>query len=338
MGNRFFNLLPILKIQEGYFIMPKQVSFPGFGIGPFTVDPDAISIGDFAIKWYAVFIVCGMITAALYVHFRSKKYGMLLDDLLDLCIYIVFPAVIGTRLYYVIFKKLEDPSTYTTLWQVINIRDGGLAIYGGIITGAIMTFTVLSVKKMRIAPFVDIIAPGVMIAQAIGRWGNFMNVEAYGSETTLPWRMGIVEFGKWIYVHPTFLYESLWNVLGFVLLMFLYKRKKFDGQICLSYVAWYGFGRMFIEGLRTDSLYIGNTGIRVSQLIAAICFVGAVTALIWLSIRLKNKPLATCMYTPESKNYKASLEAIAQYEKSCQEKAKAKEEKRKEKEAARKQK
>ena len=318
--------------------MPKQVSFPGFGIGPFTVDPDAITFGDFAIKWYAVFIVCGMIAAALYVHFRSKKYGMLLDDLLDLCIYIVFPAVIGTRLYYVIFKKLEDPSSYTTLWQVINIRDGGLAIYGGIIVGAIMTFTVLYVKKMRIAPFVDIIAPGVMIAQAIGRWGNFMNVEAYGSETTLPWRMGIVEFGKWIYVHPTFLYESLWNVLGFVLLMFLYKRKKFDGQICLSYVAWYGLGRMFIEGLRTDSLYIGNTGIRVSQLLAALCLVGAVTALIWLGIRLKNKPLATCMYTPASKHYEASLEAIAKYEEACKAKTKAKEEKRKEKEAARKRK
>lgn len=318
--------------------MPKQVSFPGFGIGPFSLDPDAITIGSFAIKWYAVFIVCGMITAALYVYFRSKKYGLLLDDLLDLAIYIVFPAVIGTRLYYVIFKKLEDPSSYTTLWEVINIRDGGLAIYGGIIVGAIMTFTVLAVKKMRIAPFVDIIAPGVMIAQAIGRWGNFMNVEAYGSETTLPWRMGLVEFGEWIYVHPTFLYESLWNVLGFVLLMFLYKKKKFDGQICLSYVAWYGLGRMFIEGLRTDSLYIGSTGIRVSQLLAALCLVGAVTALILLGRRFKNKPLATCMYTKKSKHYQASLEAIAKYEEACKAKAKAKEEKRKEKEAARQQK
>lgn len=314
--------------------MSKQVSFPGFGIGPFTLDPDAITIGGFAIKWYAVFIVCGMITAALYVYFRSKKYGLLLDDLLDLAIYIVFPAVIGTRLYYVIFKKLEDPSSYTTFWQVINIRDGGLAIYGGIIVGAIMTFTVLAVKKMRIPPFVDIIAPAVMIAQAIGRWGNFMNVEAYGSETTLPWRMGLIEMGEWIYVHPTFLYESLWNVLGFVLLMFFYKRKKFDGQICLGYVAWYGLGRMFIEGLRTDSLYIGSTGIRVSQLLAAICFVGALTAMIWLGIRLKNKPLATCMYKPESKHYEASLEAIAQYEEIC----KAKEEKRKEKAAAHRQK
>ena len=275
-----------------------------------------------------------MITAALYVYFRSKKYGLLLDDLLDLAIYIVFPAVIGTRLYYVIFKKLEDPSSYTTLWQVINIRDGGLAIYGGIIVGAIMTFTVLAVKKMRIAPFVDIIAPAVMIAQAIGRWGNFMNVEAYGSETTLPWRMGLVELGEWIYVHPTFLYESLWNVLGFVLLMFLYKRKKFDGQICLGYVAWYGLGRMFIEGLRTDSLYIGSTGIRVSQLLAALCLVGALAAMIWLSIRLKNKPLATCMYKPEAKHYEASLEAIALYEETC----KAKEEKRKERKAARRQK
>ena len=326
--------------------MPKQVSFPGFGIGPLTLDPDAFVIpdsvipdfimeGDLAIKWYALFIVCGMLIAALYVYLRSQKYGLLFDDLLDLAIYIVFPAVIGTRLYYVIFKKLEDPSTYTTFKEVINIRDGGLAIYGGIITGAIMTFTVLAIKKMRIAPFVDIIAPAVMIAQAIGRWGNFMNVEAYGSETTLPWRMGIVQMGEWIYVHPTFLYESLWNLTGFLLLMLLYKRKKFDGQICLSYVAWYGFGRMFIEGLRTDSLYIGSTGIRVSQLLAAICFVGALTAIIVLSIRLKDKPLATCLYTKKSKHYKEALKAKEQYEKECKRKLRNKEKKRKEKEAAR---
>lgn len=326
--------------------MSKQVSFPGLGIDPFSLDPDAFVIpdsvipdfimeGDLAIKWYALFIVCGMLTAALYVYLRSRKYGLLFDDLMDLAIYIVFPAVIGTRLYYVIFKKLEDPSTYTTFEEIINIRDGGLAIYGGIITGAIMTFLILHIKKMRIAPFVDIIAPAVMIAQAIGRWGNFVNVEAFGGETTLPWRMGIVQMGEWIYVHPTFLYESLWNVLGFVLLMFLYKRKKFDGQICLSYVAWYGLGRTFIEGLRTDSLYIGSTGIRVSQLVAALCFVGAVTALILLGIRLKNKPLATCLYTKQAKHYKAALKAIGQYEKKCKRKQRIKEKKRKEKEAAR---
>ena len=314
--------------------MPKQVSFPGFGIGPFSLDPDAISIGSFAIKWYAVFIVCGMLTAAAYVYLRSRKLGMILDDLLDLALYIVFPAVIGTRLYYVIFKKLEDPSSYTTFMEVINIRDGGLAIYGGIIVGAIMTFTVLAIKKMRIAPFVDMIAPGVMIAQAIGRWGNFMNVEAFGGETTLPWRMGIIQYGQWTYVHPTFLYESLWNVLGFVLIQIFHDKKKFDGEICLAYVSWYGFGRMFIEGLRTDSLYIGSSGIRVSQLIAAICFVGALAALIYLRIRLKNTKLATCLYHPNAKNYEKSLEAIARYEESCKKKAIAKEEKRKEKEAA----
>ena len=315
--------------------MPKQVSFPGFGIGPFSLDPDAITIGSFAIKWYAVFIVCGMISATLYVFFRSRRYGLLLDDLLDLALYIVFPAVIGTRLYYVIFKKLEDPSSYTTFWEVINIRDGGLAIYGGIIVGAIMAFTVLKIKKMRIAPFLDMLAPAVMLAQAIGRWGNFMNVEAYGSETTLPWRMGIVQMGEWIYVHPTFLYESLWNLLGFALIMLFYQKRKYDGQVTLTYIAWYGFGRMFIEGLRTDSLYIGSSGIRVSQLLAGLCLVGAVAALIYFGIRFKNKKMATCLYHENAKHYKDGLKAIDLYETKQKEKQAAKEEKRKEKQAAR---
>ncbi len=317
----------------------NQVSFPGFGIGPFTLNPDFIKIGDFAIKWYAVIIVIGMITAALYVFWRGRKIGLLFDDLLDLFLFIVFPAVIGTRLYYVIFKKLEDPTSYTTFLEVINIRDGGLAIYGGIITGALMVFIVTKIKKINLAAFCDIIAPGVMIAQAIGRWGNFVNIEAYGSETTLPWRMGITDaFGNWSYVHPTFLYESLWNLLGFILILLFQKKKKHDGQVVLSYIAWYGFGRMLIEGLRTDSLYIGNTGIRVSQLLAGIFFISALGALIFLGFFIKGRRVADNVYLKEAGHYEMGVKAIERYNEKVAEKKAArmakKEEKRKEREAS----
>ena len=125
-----------------------------------------------------------------------------------------------------------------------------------------------------------------MIAQAIGRWGNFMNVEAYGETTTLPWRMGIMQDdGSFIYVHPTFLYESLWNLIGFILINLLYKNKKFDGHICLCYFTWYGFGRMFIESLRTDSLYLFGSGIRVSQLIGAVAFAAGIILIVIFSVK-----------------------------------------------------
>ncbi len=314
-------------------MLRSPISFPGFGIGPFEIDPDAFSIGDFAIKWYAVFIVCGIFFAAFYVWKQGQKLGLLLDDLLDAALYIVFPAIICARLYYVIFKKLEHPDMYPTLASWFDIRSGGLAIYGGIIGGAIFTLLVMYVKKMRFPAFADLIAPGLMVAQAIGRWGNFMNVEAHGGETDIIFRMGILSGGKMIYVHPTFLYESLWNLVGFAfILLFYYKLKlyKFDGQIVLTYGAWYGLGRMWIEGLRTDSLYIGSTGIRVSQLIAAICFVVCTAALLFFLIRFKGKDhRSSCLYYEKAKHYPDSQKAIEAYQKK-------REDKRLEKESAQK--
>ena len=163
------------------------------------------------------------------------------------------------------------------LIELINLRNGGLAIYGGIIAGLLTVFFVCRYKKINLLKFLDATGPAVMIAQAIGRWGNFFNAEAYGSKTDLPWRMGLLpnmdSNVTMYYYHPTFLYESLWNVIGFVIITLLYKKKKFNGQNALMYLCWYGFGRMFIEGLRTDSLYVGP--FRISQVIGMVCFVVA---------------------------------------------------------------
>ncbi len=311
-----------------------KVSFPGLGIGPVDLNPDAFSIGSVAIKWYAVLIVSGILFAVLYVYFRSRRLGLLLDDMLDMALVIIFPAILCARLYYVFFYALENPGYYDSLWKILDIRSGGLAIYGGIIGGALLTMLMVHLKKVRLPALLDLMAPGVMVAQAIGRWGNFINVEAYGSETTLPWRMGVIEGIGWIYVHPTFLYESLWNLIGFALVMIFGKKKKYDGEIVLFYLSWYGFGRMFIEGLRTDSLYIGSTGIRVSQLVAALCFVFATAALIFFRIKIKGTKIAGNIYYENAKHYELAEKEIAAYEEKQAAKKALREKKKAERKAA----
>jgi len=256
-----------------------RVSFPGLGIGEFEMSRVAFSLFGKPIYWYGVIISFGVMVAFLHAYWRSKREKFKFDDLLDLAIYVVLFGVLGARLYYVLTTL--DSGKYKTIIDVFAIWDGGLAIYGGIIAGALAIVGVCLVKKKNVFPVLDMVGPGVMIAQAIGRWANFVNGEAYGyvvSESSPLYflRMGIVSdfTGKEMqYYHPTFLYESLWNVVGFVLITIFYNKKKFHGQNALAYLAWYGFGRMFIEGLRTDSLYIGNTGIRISQLVGALCFV-----------------------------------------------------------------
>ena len=274
------------------------VSFPGLGIDSFEVNSAAFSIGDFKIMWYGVVIALGMLMAIAYASYRCKYEKIKVDDLIDIAIFAIFFGVIGARLYYVIFS----PHQFKSLWDVLNLRNGGLAIYGGVIAGALTVAVVCIIKKISWRKLFDVAAPGVMIAQAMGRWGNFFNGEAFGSLVTEDHplyflRMGLIsnntaaEFGNWQmnYVHPTFLYESLWNVIGFVIINLLYKKKKFDGQIALYYFAWYGFGRMFIEGLRTDALFIGNTGIRVSQLLGFLLFALATALLIFGLVLVKKK-------------------------------------------------
>ena len=272
----------------------KTISFPGLGIEPFTVDPTAFTVFGLEIRWYAIIIVTGMLLAALYVYLRTKPLGMLFDDLMDTALAVVFPAVICARIYYVIFKELEVPGTFQSFKDVINIRSGGLAIYGGIIGGALFALIVIRVKRFRMFAMLDALSPAVMIGQTIGRWGNFVNSEAYGSQTGLPWRMGVIENGEMIYVHPTFLYESLWNLAGFILLNVFYRKRKFDGQIVLGYLAWYGFGRMFIEGLRTDSLYVGP--FRISQVVGLLSFLAATSVMIYILVTGKGKRYESASY------------------------------------------
>ena len=268
------------------------VSFPGLGIEEFDLNKIAFAIGKLEIRWYGIFVTLGMVIAVLYTFYRARKKNVSTDDLLDLSLFTIFFGVIGARLYYVI--------TYGgyTFWEIFQIWNGGLAIYGGIIGGILAIYGVCRYKKLNFLGMIDCIGPGVMIAQAIGRWGNFFNGEAHG---------GIVEEGSALYflrmglypneltsgmayVHPTFLYESLWNVVGFILINLFYKKKRFDGEVAFWYLAWYGFGRMLIEGLRTDSLMIGP--FRISQLVGLLCFLGCGTLAVWGRIRIYKKKQA----------------------------------------------
>ena len=279
------------------------ISFPGLGIGEFEIDQVAFSPFGVDVAWYGIIIVLGMMVAVAICFLRAKESRLLFDDMIDITFATVFPGVIGARAYYVFFDALKNPGKYKDFFSVINIRGGGLAIYGGILFGALGCFIAMKVKKVNILKFFDYVAPAVMIAQAIGRWGNFFNAEAYGAETSLPWRMRLGTGAGAVEVHPTFFYESLWNLIGFSLILALLggKKKKYDGQVTLAYFAWYGLGRMFIEGLRQDSLYIGP--LRVSQWLAGFFLVSAVTLLIYFAVSKKRPPLAECVYKTGSKKY-----------------------------------
>lgn len=272
------------------------ISFPGFGIGEFTVNSQAFEIFGVSIAWYALIITIGMIAAVTYVVFQSRKIGITFEDVIDFALFTIPIGIVGARLYYV----LTELDQFKTFYDVINIRGGGLAIYGGIIAGGITVLCVSYYKKIDFLAFADCVAPGVLLAQGIGRWGNFMNGEAYGYECDWFCRMGLQNSNTlsdfktfdMVYVHPTFLYESLWNLLG-VLLVYLfakYVHKKYDGQLFIMIFGWYGFGRMFIEGLRTDSLYIPGTELRISQVLAALIFIAAAAALIYFQIKKPNRP------------------------------------------------
>ena len=270
----------------------SKIAFPGFGIGEFEVNSVAFTLFGMEIAWYALIITCGMIAAVAYAVIQSRKIGITFDDVIDYALFTIPFGIIGARLYYV----LSELDQYHSFLDVINIREGGLAIYGGIIAGTLTVFIVSHFKKINFFAFGDCVAPGVLLAQGIGRWGNFMNGEAFGYETDWFCRMqlqNVLTGGKVMEVHPTFLYESLWNLLG-VLLVYLFAKfvgKKYDGQLILLTFGWYGLGRMFIEGLRTDSLYIGDTDIRVSQLLAGIIFFVFLALLILFHFKKPTKPL-----------------------------------------------
>ena len=255
------------------------ISFPFLGIS--LCPSNTFVLFGHIFYWYGVIIACGFILAVLYCSRRCKEFGITADELIDVLIFAVPIAILGARTYYVIFHYDLYRDNFA---DVFKVWQGGLAIYGAIIAAVLTLLIVCRVKKISPLAMLDACSFGLLIGQLVGRWGNFMNREAYGYETKIFCRMGLTENGQTIYVHPTFLYESLWNLTGLIILHILSKSKKhprkFDGQYFLYYAGWYGLGRMFIEGLRTDSLYIGSSGIRVSQLLAACSLIAVIIILL----------------------------------------------------------
>lgn len=251
------------------------------------VDPVALRLGNLEIRWYALIIVTGIILGIYLASKEAVKVGLKEDDIIDFMLWGLPISIIGARFYYVIF---ELPYYLAHPLEIFAIWNGGLAIYGGLIAGGLTLFFYCRHHFINFWKFLDITAPSVILAQAIGRWGNFMNHEAYGPDTTREFLQKlhlpnfVIEnmYIEGIYRTPTFLYESLWNVLGFVVLILLRRKNRFlkQGEVFLSYVIWYSFGRFFIEGMRTDSLYlVGN--LRVSQLLSLLLFFGAIALMIF---------------------------------------------------------
>ena len=283
------------------------VSFPGLGL-EFELNRVAFSVFGHNIYWYGIIIACGFLLAVIYGLWRSPRFSMDPDVIVDAIFVVVPSAIVGARLYYVIFNPSVcfDGNGSFSLLRAVAFWDGGLAIYGGVIATVIAAIIIGKVRRENFWSGMDITVYGLLIGQAVGRWGNFVNVECYGAVTDLPWRMSSTSIANELWrdgliatqadyqsvldgtlgVHPTFLYESLWNVLGFLLLVLLAKKgRKFNGQMFLSYIIWYGLGRAAIEGLRTDSLYFFDTGIRTSQMVGVLSVVvGAALFLLRLKI------------------------------------------------------
>ena len=253
----------------------STISFPALGIS--MNPPRGFSIGPLNIHFYGLVIACGLILAVLYACRRSREAGLTEDSLLDGVLWITPFSILCARAYYCVFSW---PMYRNNPISVLYIWEGGLAIYGAVLGAAVGVIIFCKIKKCSLPALLDLVSLGFLIGQCIGRWGNFFNREAFGAATNAVTRMGLYNTvtGATEYYHPTFLYESVWNLIGFLLLHFLSKKKQYDGQIALGYCAWYGLGRAFIEGLRMDSLYWGS--FRVSQLLAAASCVAAVTVLL----------------------------------------------------------
>ena len=284
--------------------MIYHVQFPGLGLD-LTVNRVALSIGGFNIYWYGVIIAAGMLLAMLYAFRNAVDYGIDSDRLVDVVAIGTVMAIVCARIYYVAMA----PFAYQSIWEMIDIRKGGIAIYGAVIGAFIFGGLAAKWRKVPLLPLFDLVSLGFLIGQGIGRWGNFFNQEAFGCNTTLPWGMfsettraylmgstvtaqSGVTIDPNLPVHPTFLYESIWCFVGFLLLFRYIKKRKFNGDIALRYMIWYGAGRFWIEALRTDSLLlVPSIGLRVSQLVAGIAVVVGVAAEIYFTHKFKDKPL-----------------------------------------------
>ena len=257
-----------------------SISFPFLGIE--VNPPRVLELGPFTIHYYGAIIALGLMLAVIYACKRGSQFGLTEDDILDGVLWVTPFAIVCARIYYCAFSWEEyaaDPISVLYIWN------GGIAIYGGVIGAVIGMAAITRFKKIKLTPVLDLILIAFLIGQAIGRWGNFMNREAFGAATDTFFRMGLfnTKTGNWEYYHPTFLYESIWNLCGFILLHFLSKKRRYDGQMALCYAAWYGLGRCMIEGLRVDSLWWGP--FRVSQLLAGITCIAAVSLLAYLHFK-----------------------------------------------------
>lgn len=280
-----------------------EIWFPNLGIKIQHLSRVAITIFNIDIYWYAIIIVTGILCGLLLAQYEAKRTNQNPDIYWDFTIIAIFVSVICARLYYVIFSW---DSYKNNLIKIFAIREGGLAIYGGIIGGAITAIIFCKLRNIKLGVLADVAAPSLLLGQIIGRWGNFVNREAFGGYTdslfALRYKLEQVSnvppsvFDKkilyngveYIQIQPTFLYESLWNLIIFILLMLYKKNKKFDGEIFILYLLGYSLGRVWIEGLRTDQLMLGSTSIAVSQLLSAILIVITIILLIYKRIKLKN--------------------------------------------------
>jgi len=269
------------------------ISFPMFGEN-FSINPPAsFNLFGREIYFYGVLIAFGFILAILWMSHNADSFGFTADDVYDLVIFLIPLSLVGARIYFVAFQwdyYSAHPSEIIAIWE------GGIAIYGGVIAGVLVIFAVARAKKASFMAMLDMVCFGLVMGQIIGRWGNFMNREAFGGITDVFCRMGLTDvYGHTIYVHPTFLYESLWNLVGLCFMLWWHKsgRRSYDGQCALIYFFWYGLGRFWIEGLRTDSLYIAGTSLRVSQVLSAVI---CVTALVHLLIGARRKHAVTDTY------------------------------------------
>ena len=303
------------------------VSFPGLGL-EFHLNRVAFHIGSWPVYWYGIIIAAGFLLAVLYCCHAAKRFGIKQDDIIDMLFFAVPLSIVGARLYYILFYldlyRREDGSL--DFGAMVRIWDGGLAIYGGIIGAFVFGGLACKWRGVPVLPMFDLAGMGFLIGQGCGRWGNFFNQEAFGCNTTLPWGMfseatedylmgSTVTVPKGVTidpampVHPTFLYESIWCFVGLALLAAYIRKRKFNGDIALRYLVWYGAGRFWIESLRTDSLLlVPSLGLRASQLVAAAAVVGGVALEIFLTRKYKSKPLmVTLALTAENRSLLAKV-------------------------------
>lgn len=249
----------------------------------FNIEPKAFSIGGFSVYWYGIIIGCGFLLAVIYAMKNAERYGLNKDRMLDVVLVVTPISILCARAYFCIFPY-EDGTRINSFKEFFGIGSNegfrGLAIYGAVIGAFVSGYFMCKLRKVKVLDMFDIAATGFLIGQSVGRWGNFFNQEAFGSPTGSNWfGMMSKETGN-VFVHPCFLYESIWCLIGFFILNHFSKKRKFSGEIFLMYGIWYGFGRFFIESLRTDSLMIGK--IKVSMLVSALIFIVCLVLLIVL--------------------------------------------------------